>query len=149
MSSSLLQKILDDIKVAMKSHDSVKLETLRTLHSDIKNISINSGKEISDEIVIDVLAKSIKQKNEAMEMFRAGGRSELIAAEETAVGLFKHYLPAELSEAEVVAMILEIKAAVGATSPKDMGKIMKEINPRIRGRFDGKRISELVQEALR
>ncbi len=148
MSSSLLQKILDDIKSAMKSHDSVTLETLRTLHSDIKNVSINSGKEITDETVIDVLAKSIKQKNEAMEMFRAGGRLELIAAEEYSIGIFKRYLPQALSEAEVVAMIMEIKATVGATSPKDMGKVMKEINPRVKGRFDGKRVSELVQNAL-
>ena len=87
MSSSLLQKILDDIKVAMKSREASILEVLRTLHSDIKNVSINSGKEITDEIVVDVLAKSVKQKNEAIEMLKAGGREEKVAGEEFAINI--------------------------------------------------------------
>ena len=74
MNCSLLSLILEDIKVAMKSRDIAVLEVLRTLHSDIKNVAINSGKEITDEVVIDVLAKSAKQKNEAIEMLKAGGR---------------------------------------------------------------------------
>lgn len=149
MSSSLLQKILDDIKVAMKNREASTLEVLRTLHSDIKNVSINSGKEITDEIVIDVLAKSVKQKNEAIEMLKAGGRDEKVAVEEAAILIYKQYLPQELSEQEVVALIAQIKEAVGATSPKDMGKIMKEITPQVKGRFDSKRVSVLVQEALK
>jgi len=149
MSSPLLQKILDDIKVAMKSRETLILEVLRTLHSDIKNISINSGNEITDEIVVDVLAKSVKQKNEAIDMLKAGGREEKVAGEEFAINIYKRYLSKELSEDEVIALIAQIKESTGAAGPKDMGKIMKEITPQVKGRFDAKRVSVLVQEALK
>lgn len=149
MASELLQKILDDIKTAMKSHDSETLGTLRTLHSDIKNVSINSGVEISDEIVLDVLAKSLKQKNEAIEMLKNGGREDKAAEEVKAADLYRKYLPAPFSEDEVVSIISELKEKLGASSLKDMGKMMKELSPITKGRFDAKRLSQLVQEALR
>lgn len=149
MASELLQKILDDIKTAMKSHDSETLGTLRTLHSDIKNVSINSGVEISDEIVLDVLAKSLKQKNEAIEMLKNGGREDKAAEEVKAADLYRKYLPAPFSEDEVVSIVSELKEKLGASSPKDMGKMMKELSPITKGRFDAKRLSQLVQEALR
>lgn len=149
MASELLQKILDDIKTAMKSHDSETLGTLRTLHSDIKNVSINSGVEISDEIVLDVLAKSLKQKNEAIEMLKNGGREDKAAEEVKAADLYRKYLPAPFSEDEVVSIISELKEKLGASSPKDMGKMMKELSPITKGRFDAKRLSQLVQEVLR
>jgi uncharacterized protein YqeY len=149
MASELLQKILDDIKTAMKARDAETLGTLRTLHSDIKNVSINSGVEITDEIVLDVLAKSLKQKNEAIEMLKNGGREDKALEEAKAVELYQKYLPEPLSEDDVVALITELKETLGATSPKDMGKMMKELSPKVKGRFDSKRLSQLVQEALR
>lgn len=153
MASELLQTILDDIKTAMKAHDSEKLGTLRTLHSDIKNVAINSGLKIpdgiTDAIVIDVLAKSLKQKNEAIEMLEKGGRADKAEEERQASELYKKYLPAQLTEEEVVAIIAEVKAAVGATGPKDMGKMMKEVSARTKGRFDSKKVSALVQAVLK
>ena len=149
MASDLLQKILDDIKSAMKARDTETLGTLRTLHSDIKNVSINSGVEISDEIVLDVLAKSLKQKNEAIEMLKNGGREDKAAEEEKAADLYRKYLPAPFSEEEVKTIISELKEKLGASSPKDMGKMMKELSPITKGRFDAKQLSQLVQEALR
>lgn len=149
MASELLQKILDDIKTAMKARDAETLGTLRTLHSDIKNVSINSDVEITDEIVLDVLAKSLKQKNEAIEMLKNGGREDKALEEAKAVELYQKYLPEPLSEDDVVALITELKETLGATSPKDMGKMMKELSPKVKGRFDSKRLSQLVQEALR
>jgi uncharacterized protein YqeY len=149
MASELLQKILDDIKTAMKARDAETLGTLRTLHSDIKNVSINSGVEITDEIVLDVLAKSLKQKNEAIEMLKNGGREDKALEEAKAVELYQKYLPEPLSEDDVVALITELKETLGASSPKDMGKMMKELSPKVKGRFDSKRLSQLVQEALR
>lgn len=149
MNCSLLPRILEDIKLAMKSRDVAVLEVLRTLHSDIKNVAINSGEEVTDEVVIDVLAKSAKQKNEAIEMLKAGGRDERVAAEEAAIVVYKRYLPQEISEQEVLALIAQIKQELGASGPKDMGKMMKEITPKIKGRFDAKRASALVQESLK
>lgn len=146
--SPLLQEILADIKAAMKAHDSVTLEVLRTLHSDIKNVAINAKKDVTDDIVLDVLAKSIKQRNESIEMLRKGGREENAQEEEKTLAVYQKYLPKQLSEDEVKALIEEIKAQVGAQGPKDMGKIMKELTPKTKGRFDGRRVSDLVKEAL-
>lgn len=154
--SALLTKILDDVKTAMKAHDAETLSTLRTLHSDIKNEAMKAGAtpaqiadSITDEMCVDVLARSVKQKQEAIEILKKGGFMDKIAAEEAAIALYRKYMPAEMTEEEVKALIAEIKAATGASSPKDMGKIMKELQPKVKGRFDGKRVSALVQEALR
>ena len=146
--SPLLQEILEDIKAAMKAHDTVTLEVLRTLHSDIKNVAINAKKDVTDEVVLDVLAKSIKQRNESIEMLRKGGREESAQEEEKTLAVYQKYLPKQLTEDEVKALIEEIKAQVGAQGPKDMGKIMKELSPKTKGRFDGRRVSDLVKAAL-
>lgn len=146
--SGLLQQILSDIKTAMKAHDSATLEVLRTLHSDIKNVAINAKKDVTDEVVLDVLSKSIKQRNESIEMLRNGGREESAREEETTLVIYQKYLPKQLSEDEVKALIADIKAQVGAEGPKDMGKVMKEISPKTKGRFDSRRLSELVKAAL-
>lgn len=156
MSSTLLTKILDDIKVAMKAHDTETLGTLRTLHSDIKNEAMKSGAtpaeitaSITDEMCVDVLAKSVKQKQESIEILKKGGLLDKIPAEEAVITVYRKYMPAAMTEDEVKALILDIKAATGASSPKDMGKIMKELSPKVKGRFDSKRASALVQEALK
>lgn len=146
--SGLLQQILSDIKTAMKAHDSATLEVLRTLHSDIKNVAINAKKDVTDEVVLDVLSKSIKQRNESIEMLRKGGREESAREEETTLVIYQKYLPKQLSEDEVKALIADIKAQVGAEGPKDMGKVMKEISPKTKGRFDSRHLSELVKAAL-
>lgn len=154
--SALLTKILDDVKTAMKAHDAETLSTLRTLHSDIKNEAMKAGAtpaqiadSITDEMCVDVLARSVKQKQEAIEILKKGGFMDKIAAEEAAIALYRKYMPAEMTEEEVKALIAEIKVATGASSPKDMGKIMKELQPKVKGRFDGRRVSALVQEALK
>jgi len=146
--SSLLPQILDAIKQAMKAQDKARLETLRTLHSDIKNIGINSGKEITDDVVIDVLAKSVKQLKEANEQFRAGNRLDLVEQNDAKIAIYQSYLPKPLSEDEIVALIAEAKARTGASNPKDMGKLMKEVSPLVKGRADAKLVSSLVQAAL-
>ena len=142
MSSALLTRILDDVKAAMKAHDTETLGTLRTLHSDIKNEAMKSGAtpaqitdSITDEMCVDVLARSVKQKQEAIEILKKGGFMDKIPAEEACIALYRKYMPAEMTEDEV--------------SPKDMGKIMKELSPKVKGRFDAKRASALVQEALK
>ena len=156
MSCALLTQILNDIKTAMKAHDAETLGTLRTLHSDIKNEAMKSGatpaqitESITDAMCIDVLAKSVKQKQESIEILKKGGFLDKIPAEEAVIAIYRKYMPAEMTEDEVKALIAEIKAATGASSPKDMGKIMKELSPKVKGRFDAKRASALVQEALK
>ncbi len=146
--SELLNRILADIKAAMKSHDASTLEVLRTLHSDIKNVAINARKDITDDVVLDVLSKSIKQRNESIEMLRKGGREENAKEEEATLSVYRKYLPTQLTEEEVQALVAEIKLQVGAEGPKDMGKVMKELSPKTKGRFDSRRLSDLVKSAL-
>ncbi len=146
--SELLDQILSDIKAAMKAHDASTLEVLRTLHSDIKNVAINARKDITDEVVLDVLSKSVKQRNESIEMLRKGGREESAREEEATLAVYRKYLPKQLTEEEVNALIAEIKSQVGAEGPKDIGKVMKELSPKTKGRFDSRRLSDLVKSAL-
>lgn len=146
--SELLNQILSDIKTAMKAHDAATLEVLRTLHSDIKNVAINAKKDVTDDVVLDVLSKSIKQRNESIEMLRKGGREENAKEEEATLAVYQKYLPKQLSEDEVKSLIAEIKVQVGAEGPKDMGKVMKELSPKTKGRFDSRHLSELVKAAL-
>lgn len=146
--SELLNQILSDIKSAMKSHDASTLEVLRTLHSDIKNVAINARKDITDDVVLDVLSKSVKQRNESIEMLRKGGREENAKEEEATLAVYRKYLPKQLTEEEVKALVAEIKLQVGAEGPKDMGKVMKELSPKTKGRFDSRRLSDLVKAAL-
>lgn len=146
--SELLNQILSDIKTAMKAHDAATLEVLRTLHSDIKNVAINAKKDVTDDVVLDVLSKSIKQRNESIEMLRKGGREESAKEEEATLAVYQKYLPKQLSEDEVKSLIAEIKVQVGAEGPKDMGKVMKELSPKTKGRFDSRHLSELVKAAL-
>lgn len=147
--AGLLEKILEDIKSAMKSRDSARLEVLRTLHSDIKNVSINSNRPIDDTVVLDVLSRSIKQHSDSLEQFRAGGRADLVSAEEQKLTLFRSYLPRQMEESEIVNLVAEIVQKVNATTPADMGKVMKELQPLVKGKADGKLVSALVSAALR
>ena len=146
--SPLLQQILADIKAAMKAHDTMTLEVLRTLHSDIKNVAINAQKEITDETVLDVLSKSIKQRNESIEMLRKGGREQNAQEEEKTLAVYQKYLPQQLTEEEVKALIAEIKAQVGAQGPKDMGKVMGVASKSLAGKAEGRAISEAVKRLL-
>ena len=146
--SPLLDRILNDVKEAMKSRQQKRVDTLRTLHSDIKNVSINNKVEISDEICLDQIAKTIKQKNDALEQFRAAGRTDLVEEEEMKIEFLKAYLPQQLSEAELEALVKEAIAEVGATSKKEMGAVMKALAPRTKGRAEGKTVSALVQKLL-
>ena len=125
MSSALLTKIKDDIKAAMKAHDSETLGTLRTLHSDIKNEAMKSGatpaqieETITDEMCVDVLARSVKQKQEAIDILTKGGFLDKVPAEEAIIALYRKYMPAEMTEDEVKALIAEIKARLALLAPR-------------------------------
>jgi uncharacterized protein len=144
----LLERLLEDIKTAMKARDKEKLETLRTLHSDVKNIGINQGVELTDEVVIDVIAKSLKQKQDSISQFRTGGRNDLVELEERRSQWLQFYMPQPLSEAELIQLVQDAVVEAGATGPKDMGKVMKIVTPKTKGKADSKMVSEKVKIAL-
>ena len=125
------QKILDDIKEAMKAHDNAKRDCLRSIVSEIKNQTVNAGKELTEDICMAVLKKAVKQRNDSISNFKLGGRDDLAQKEETELKFIEAYLPKMLSEFEVQRIILQIIVENKLEEKKqNMGKIMKFISAR-------------------
>ena len=141
-------KLMDDIKVAMKARDMNAVNALRGVIAKAKDLTVNAGKEMTDEAILQVIAKGVKQREESIAQFESAGRAELAEGEKKEMELLKKYLPEQLSEDAVAALVKEVIAAVGATSKKDMGKVMKEVMARAKGQADGKLVSRLVGAAL-
>lgn len=145
---NLVQQLNDAMKEAMKAKDALRLSTIRLIRSAVKNREIEVRAELDDAAVIEVLSSLVKQRREAAQVYRDNNRPELAEKEEAELGILQEFLPAQLSEEELVALIDAAIAEVGASSPRDMGKVMKVVSARTKGRADGKRVSELVKERL-
>ncbi len=144
----LTEKVRADLTEAMKAQDKERLGTLRLLQSAIKNEQINLMHELSDEEVLSVIRKGVKQRQDSIEQYEKGNRPELAAKERAEMAILKTYLPAEMSEEEIEMTVRGIIADTGAQSKKDMGKVMKEATARLKGRADGKKIQEVVSRLL-
>jgi uncharacterized protein YqeY len=143
------EKILADIKSAMVSKDTVKLNTLRFLNAQIKNKEIDSRPTpITADDIMAVLKKLVKQRKESIEQFSAAGRMDLADGEAAELKVLEAYLPAQMSKEQIEALVVEVIAATGATSVKDMGKVMKEMQARTAGSADGKLVSEVIKSKL-
>lgn len=132
----------------MRSGDALRRDVLRMAQNAIYSIEKAGQKQLTDDEVIGVLAREVKTRRESIEAFRAGGREDLAAKEEAEIAILQGFLPQQLSEAELSSLVAEAVATTGATSPRDLGKVMGWLSPRTRGRADGKRLSELVTAAL-
>ena len=140
-------RIKQDMTDAMKAGDKDKVSCLRVLLAAVKNREKNLRKELDDQEVVAVIRAEIKQVTESYEQFKAGHRDELAAKELASLTVLKSYLPAEMSEDELVAIIDAVIAELGATK-KDLGKVMKQVMTKVAGRADGKRINVLVGSKL-
>jgi uncharacterized protein YqeY len=145
---SLRQKIEDDLKAAMKAREEARLSTLRLLKSAVKYREIELGKELDDAEVVVVVNSLTKQRRDAAEQYRAGGRPDAADKEEAEIVVLKGFLPEQLSRAEVAELVEKAVADTGASGPKDMGLVMKRLKETIAGRADGRTLSELVKERL-
>ena len=148
MASALYDKLMADMKDAMKAHNTQTLNAVRGVIAKVKDLTVNAGKEITDDVVLAVVATGVKQREESIAQFESAGRAELAAGEKTELEFLKGYLPAQLSEAEVAEVVKATVAELGATSKKDMGRVMKEVMARVKGQADGKLVSKLVGAAL-
>ncbi len=144
MSSALKDQIQEDVKQARKDRDKARVLVLSTLWSEIRNKEIDGLAELDDDGVVQVVSKGIKQRKDAAEQMRGAGRPELAEQEEAQVAILETYLPKQLSEDEVRALVREAIAS-GADQ---MGPLMGKIMPQIRGRFDGKEANRVVREEL-
>src|SRR5215211_8112076 len=140
---SLLNQIQDDVKDAMKAGERERVHALRLIASELQKAAKENG---ADEI--DVLQRERKRRLEAAEAFREGGRAELAEGEEREAEIIAAYLPKQLSEEELGAIVGDVVAESGASSPKEMGKVMALVMPKVKGRADGKRVSAAVKEKL-
>ncbi len=147
---TLEQQIQEDIKAAMKAKDSVAMNAVRAVKGEILLFKTAEGgsREVTDEDVLKMIRKLVKQRRESAEQYVAAGRKELADNELAEAAVIEKYLPKQLSEAEVEAKVKEIIAALGATSLKEMGKVMGAANAALAGQADGKTISGIVRKLL-
>ncbi|OQX57510.1 MAG: glutamyl-tRNA amidotransferase [Thermotoga sp. 4484_232] len=145
---ALKERIMNDLKKAMKERNEVKVRTLRMVIASIKNWEVENTKEIDDDGMITVLTKEAKRRKEAIEEYRKAGREDLVRAEEEELKIIESYLPERMSEEEIKELVLKTIEEVKATSPKDLGKVMKVIMPKVKGRADGKLVNEMVRKIL-
>ena len=145
---ALKERITEDMKAAMKAADKERLGTIRLALAAIKQREVDERITLDDTQVLAVLDKMIKQRREAIAQFQTGGRADLVAKESAEIGVLQAYLPSQMSEAEIDELIAQSIAATGATSVKDMGKVMALVKPKAQGRADLGAVSARIKQKL-
>ena len=146
---SLKEKLQEDLKSSMKNKDTIRKSVITLVRAAIKQIEVDQRVELDDVAVMDIISKQLKQRNDSLAEFEKAGREDLIEETKSEIQVLKEYLPQQLSEEELEKIVIETIAEVGATSMKDMGKIMAIIKPKTAGRADGRKINELVKKNLK
>ena len=145
---ALKDRITEDMKGAMRAGDKARLAAIRLALAAIKQREIDERITLDDTQVLAVLEKMIKQRREAITQFESGGRADLVAKESAEIKVLQQYLPAQLGDAEIDALILDAIAATGAASMKDMGKVMAAVKPKAQGRTDMGALSARIKQRL-
>jgi len=145
---SLKERITEDMKSSMRSGDKERLATIRLVLAAIKQREVDERIQLDDTQVLAVLEKMLKQRRESITQFQAGGRTDLVAKESAEVAVLQGYLPAQLSDSEVEALIRAAIATTGATTLKDMGKVMAAVKPQVQGRTDMGALSNRIKGLL-
>ena len=145
---SLVEQINEDVKAAMKSQDKDKLNVIRMVKSALQMAKINLKHDLSDEEAIDVIDKQIKMRNDSIVEFEKAFRNDLVEQYKSEVEILKAYMPEQLTKEEVIKIIDEAFAEIKPTSPKEMGLVMKNVTPKVKGRYDMKEISSMIKDRL-
>ena len=145
---TLKDNIQEAVKRALKQQQRVEVATLRLLLSEIKNAEIAQQKPADDNKVLDVIAKEAKRRRESIEAFKQGNRSDLVEQEEAELVILMSYLPEQMSREEIIATARQVIDAVGAKGSSDKGKVMSQLMPQLKGKADGKEVSDIVTELL-
>ena len=144
----LSQRLNEDMKQAMKSQDKFKLSTIRMVRSAIKNVEIDVKRTLNDDEVLEILGREIKQRKDALQEFENASRFDLVDNLKHEIDILSVYLPTQLTEEEIIAIVRETIQEAGATSKADMGKVMGALMPKVKGRADGKLVNAIVQQNL-
>ena len=145
---SISQKIVEDLKGAIKAKDEALVSCLRLLKSNLKNKQVEKGKELSDEEIQAVISSLIRKGQEAAKEFRKGHREDLAIKEEQEVKVYYNYMPEQLGSEEIEAIIKETIVELSADSPKDLGRVMKAAMARMAGKAQGKEVNEIARRLL-
>ncbi len=145
---SLTERLTNDMKQAMKNQDKFKLSVIRMIRSSIKNIEIDQRKELGEEDVLDIINRELKQRKDSLQEFQKAGRDDLVEQLQKEIEVIHEYLPKQLTEEEVKAIVQQTIQEVGASSKAEMGKVMGALMPKVKGRADGKIVNQLVLQQL-
>ncbi len=145
---SLIEELEADVKDAMRARDEQRRDALRLILASLRSAEKELQRPLSDDEELQVLQRERKRRVEAAEAFRAGGREEQAAAEDAELAILEEFMPAPLSEDDLERIVDDAIAEVGATSMRDLGRVMADVMPQIAGRADGSMVSQLVREKL-
>lgn len=145
----LMEQLTADMKDAMKQGEKERLSVIRLVRGAIRQAEIDGKKTLSDDEIIDVLTKEVKMRRDSIEEFERGGRTDLVDKTKSEIAVLIPYLPEQLSTDEIKKIVKNAVAEVGATTAKDMGKVMGILMPRLKGRADGKLVNEIVRSLLK
>ncbi len=146
--AELLKKLQEEMKKAMKSGEKDRLSTIRMLISEIKKVQIDKKKDLTDEEIIQLLQRYAKQRKEAIQQYKKANREDLVEKEEKELKVVEEFLPEQLSEEKIENIVQETIEEIGASSLKDMGKVMKVVMEKVKGRADGSIVSKIVKQKL-
>jgi len=144
----LEERLVEEMKQAMKSNDKAKLSTIRMIRSAVKNKEIDLRKPLDDDAIFRVIQGMVKKSEESIEQFKTGGRMDLVEKETKEIEIMKSYLPQPLSREEILKVIDQTIEETKASSLKDLGKVMKTVMPKLGGKVDGAVVNQLVKERL-
>lgn len=147
--STLKTKLEDDLKRAMRERNAQRRDVIRYIRSEIRNQEIRLQRDLEDDDAIQVLSRQAQQRRDSIEAFQSANRQDLVEKERAELEIITEYLPKQMGEDEIRALVAQTVAETGATGPRDMGKVMSALMPQVRGRAEGRQVSALVSEKLR
>ncbi|NUF98029.1 GatB/YqeY domain-containing protein [Lactobacillus mellis] len=145
---SLTNRLMADLKAAMKSHDKTALSVIRMLKSALMNKKIELGHELNSEEELQVVVSQMKQQKDSLAEFEKAHREDLVADTKAQIQVLSRYMPQQLSEAEVQEIVQQTAAKIGATSKADFGKLMQAVMPQVKGKADGNKVNQMVKDLL-
>ena len=145
---SLANKLMEDFKTSMRNKDTIRKNTITMVRAAIKQIEVDTRKDVTDDDILDIISKQVKEKRFAIEEFKKGSRDDLVQLTEAEIEILLDYLPKQLSEEEVEQIVKETINEINATSMKDIGLIMKAVMPKVKGRTDGNIVNKVVKKVF-
>ena len=144
----LQSQLMADLKVAMRERDDARKGAIRMALAALKNARVDKNADLSEEEMLAVLAKEVRQRHDSLSEYEKAGREDLVAEERAALDILEVYMPQMLSEDEIADVAREVIGELGATSPKEMGQVMREMMSRVKGRADGRLVNQVVRQLL-